>query len=105
MSETLLSPSSSAGAAAAAPPPLYSLRARALRVFAYFAIALGAFALLDAGVTLVWQEPFSALYAKFRQDNLAGTLRQIERAPPTLLERRALASIPDRVSEDRVPRL
>jgi sortase A len=52
-------------------------------------------ALLDAGVTLVWQEPFSALYAKLRQDHLSGTLNAVERAAPTPLERRTLARLPD----------
>jgi sortase A len=46
-------------------------------------------------VTLVWQEPLSALYAKYRQDHLSGTLRAAERATPTPVERRALASLPD----------
>ena len=56
---------------------------RAWRVLSIALIAVGALALLDAGVTLVWQEPFSALYAKFRQDHLNGTLRAAERATPT----------------------
>jgi sortase A len=68
---------------------------RAWRALAIALIAVGALALLDAGVTLVWQEPFSALYAKFRQDHLNGTLRAAERATPTAVERRALASLPD----------
>ncbi len=58
-------------------------------------IALGALALIDAGVTLVWQEPLSALYAKLRQDHLSGTLRAAERAAPTPVQRRVLASLPD----------
>jgi sortase A len=58
-------------------------------------VLAGVLALLDAGVTLVWQEPFSALYAKLRQDHLSGTLRAVERAAPTPLERRALARLPD----------
>jgi sortase A len=58
-------------------------------------IVLGTLVLVDAGVTLVWQEPFSALYAKFRQDHLSGTLRAAEQATPTAVERRALASLPD----------
>jgi sortase A len=53
----------------------------------------GALALLDAGVTLVWQEPISALYAKLRQDRLSGALRRVERAPPTPSERHTLASL------------
>ena len=58
-------------------------------------IALGALALTDAGVTLVWEEPFTALYAKFRQDHLSGALHAIERTTPTAGERRTLASLPD----------
>jgi len=68
---------------------------RAPRVLAIVMIALGALALTDAAVTLLWQEPFTALYAKFRQDHLSGTLRAMERAAPTPVERRALASLPD----------
>jgi sortase A len=68
---------------------------RGWRVLSIALIALGALVLIDAGVTLVWQEPFSALYAKFRQDHLSGTLRAAERAAPTQVERRALASLPD----------
>jgi sortase A len=70
-------------------------RRKLMRVLAYALIALGTLALIDAGVTLVWQEPFSALYAMFRQDRLGGDLRAIEHAAPTPLERRALASLPD----------
>ena len=65
------------------------------RVLSIVLILVGTLALIDAGVTLVWQEPFSALYAKFRQDHLNGTLRAAERAIPTAVERRALASLPD----------
>jgi sortase A len=72
-----------------------SFSGRALRVLAYALIGLGALALVDAGVTLVWQEPLTALYAKFRQDHLNGTLRAVERAVPTPLERRTLASLPN----------
>jgi len=68
---------------------------RVWRVLSIVLILVGTLALIDAGVTLVWQEPFSALYAKFRQDHLSGTLRAVERATPTPVERRALASLPD----------
>jgi sortase A len=68
---------------------------RAWRALSIVLILVGALALLDAGVTLVWQEPISALYAKFRQHHLSGALRAAERATPTPLERRALASLPD----------
>jgi len=48
----------------------------------------------DAGVTLVWQEPLTALYAKIRQDHLSGALHAIERAAPTPSEQRTLAALP-----------
>jgi len=69
--------------------------ARALRVAAVLLILAGALALLDAAVTLLWQEPITALYALLQQDHLSGDLRKVERAAPTPLERRALASLPD----------
>ena len=58
-------------------------------------ILLGALITIDASLTLVWQEPFSALYAKLRQDHLSGALKRIERAPPTPSERRTLAGVSD----------
>ncbi len=61
----------------------------------YTLIAIGALALLDAGVTLVWQEPLSALYAKFRQDELHSALAKVERVVPTPAERNVLAHLPN----------
>jgi sortase A len=66
---------------------------RGLRALALALIALGSLALTDAVVTLVWQEPFSALYAKLRQDHLSGVLRTEERAAPSPVERHALARL------------
>jgi sortase A len=66
-----------------------------LRALAVALIGAGALALIDGVVTLLWQEPVSALYAAIRQDHLSGALRTVERSPPTPLERHALASIPD----------
>ena len=78
-----------------APGPPSRPRRRAGRLLAFALIGLGALALIDAGVTLIWQEPFTALYAKLRQDHLSGALHAIERAAPTPVERRTLASLPD----------
>jgi sortase A len=64
-----------------------------VRVLAVALILLGSLALADAAVTLVWQEPFSALYAKLRQDHLSGALREQERAGPSPAERRVLAGL------------
>ncbi len=69
--------------------------ARAWNLLAAALIAIGGLALIDAGVTLVWQEPISALIAKLRQDHLSGTLHRLESAGPTLGELRRLASLPD----------
>jgi sortase A len=68
---------------------------RALRALAIALIAAGAIALVDAGVTLVWQEPLSALYAKLRQDHLSGALAKVERTPPSTGERRELVDLAD----------
>ena len=68
---------------------------RGVRAVAYMLIAAGTLALLDAVVTLVWQEPLSALYAAIKQEHLRSDLRTVERAPPTPLERHTLASLSD----------
>jgi sortase A len=93
VSDLSLTPPASTGPPAEA--ARRSLSARALRLLAVLLIAAGALALLDAGVTLVWQEPISALYAKLRQDHLGAELRKVERAPSTPAERRTLASLDD----------
>jgi len=67
---------------------------RSVRALALVLIALGALALADAVVTLVWQEPISALYTKFRQDDLRGALAREERAPATPGERHVLGRLP-----------
>jgi sortase A len=68
---------------------------RALRALSTALILVGVLALLDAGITLVWQEPLSALYAKFQQDHLRGALRDLERAKPSTVERERLAQLAD----------
>jgi sortase A len=47
---------------------------RALRALSTVLIVSGTLLILDAGVTLVWQEPISALYGKWQQRALAGRL-------------------------------
>jgi len=83
------------------PPARHERRSRhgrrALRALSTALIVVGVLALLDAGITLVWQEPFSALYARLQQDHLRGALRGLERAKPTGLERARL----DRLVDER----
>jgi sortase A len=66
-----------------------------MRGFALALIAVGSLALADAAVTLVWQEPFSWLYAKLQQDQLAGALRKVEARQPSAAEQRVLETISD----------
>jgi sortase A len=67
---------------------------RGTRALALVLIAVGALALADAVVTLVWQEPFSALYASIRQHDLRGALARAEHAPASAHERRVLVTLP-----------
>ena len=66
-----------------------------LRALSTVLIAAGVLLLMDAGLTLAWQEPVSALYAKMTQNALGDDLEELEEAGPTELERRALRSLPD----------
>jgi sortase A len=67
---------------------------RALRGLSTVLIVAGTLLIADAGLTLAWQEPLSALYARLTQNQLSGDLNKLETAPPTALERRALARLP-----------
>src|SRR4051812_7414183 len=46
--------------------------------------------LIDAALTVAWQEPVTALIAKLRQQQLGDDLNKLEQAGPTPVERRAL---------------
>jgi sortase A len=43
----------------------------------------------------VWQEPLTALYARVQQGKLDDELARLERTPPTAVERRVIAKLPD----------
>lgn len=60
------------------------------KVLAWTLIVLGGLALADVVVTLVWQEPISAIYASVRQQDLEGQLHEIERQGPSPAERAEL---------------
>jgi sortase A len=66
---------------------------RALRAFSTILIVAGCLLIADAGITLAWQEPLSAIYARITQDRLGNDLRALERLRPTDLELRALARL------------
>jgi len=68
---------------------------RALRTLSTVLIVAGAILLADAGATLLWQEPVSAVYAHFQQEELGDQLVELEQAPLAPAETRALEKIPD----------
>jgi sortase A len=63
---------------------------RVLRGVSTVLIAAGLLMLTDAGLTIAWQEPVTALLAKLRQNQLGDDLHKLERAGPTAVEQRAL---------------
>jgi sortase A len=65
----------------------------ALRGLSTVLIVAGVLLLADAVTTLVWQEPVSAFLAQQDQNRLAGDLDDLEKAKPSTLEQRALATL------------
>jgi sortase A len=66
---------------------------RALRGLSTVLIITGSLLIADAGLTLVWQEPLSALYAKYNQGKLADDLHDLELRQLTQSELRALGRL------------
>ena len=66
---------------------------RALRALSTILIIAGVLLIADAGLTLAWQEPISAIYARLTQNRLDNDLRALDRAQPTALQLRALARL------------
>jgi sortase A len=56
-------------------------------------VVVGALLLLDAVVTLVWQEPVSALYSRLQQGRLDDRLAQLEDQRPTTVDRKVLSHL------------
>jgi sortase A len=70
-------------------------RRRLLRALSTVLVVAGGVLLLDAGLTLVWQEPVTALLGRLHQDALGDDLDALRDAGPTAAERRALARLGD----------
>jgi sortase A len=68
---------------------------RALRGVANVMIVVGALLLVDCAITLLWQEPLSALYAHQRQHALQRRLDAFARVTPTPAEHHALVKMSD----------
>jgi sortase A len=74
---------------------------RALRGLSSVLIATGVLLVLDAVLTVVWQEPVTAIYGKVRQSELSGDLKKLEKQSLTPAERgvlQVLHSDPERVA-------
>jgi sortase A len=56
---------------------------RALGALSGVLMVLGVLALADAAVTMLWQEPVSAIYASIQQEDLSASLATLERAAPS----------------------
>jgi sortase A len=67
---------------------------RALRALSTILIISGVLLLIDAGLTVAWQEPVSAIYARVTQNRLGGDLEQLERRALSPVEQRALSRLP-----------
>jgi sortase A len=68
-------------------------RRRVLRALANVLIVVGALVLADAVITLLWQEPLSALYAHQRQKSLSDDLDRLERRPLAAEEKATLTHL------------
>ena len=65
-----------------------------LRQLSTILILAGLLLLADVGLTLVWQEPVSALYADWRQDALADDLEELSEPQLSPGEQKALDRLP-----------
>jgi sortase A len=65
----------------------------ALRGLSTVLIMTGLLLIADAGATLAWEEPVTALLGRFKQDDLGNNLRSLERGQPTEVELQALAQL------------
>src|SRR5690348_10813438 len=67
---------------------------RALRGLSAVLIVVGVLLIVDAALTVFWQEPISGVYASVRQHQLAGKLEKLEAAPAPVAEQKVLAALP-----------
>src|SRR4051794_33114689 len=56
-------------------------------------IATGVLLVLDAVLTVVWQEPVTAIYGKVHQDRVGGDLDKLDRTPLSAGERAVLHAL------------
>jgi len=66
---------------------------RVLRAFGTALMIAGAVLVLDAGLTVAWQEPFSAIYARIVQTGLGKQLGTLDATAPSQLEQNAVLAL------------
>lgn len=66
-----------------------------LRWLSTVLIVSGALLIVDAAVTVLWQEPLSAIIGRLHQDEASGELNRLESEGATPLELRVLTALPD----------
>jgi sortase A len=66
---------------------------RAVYILAVALITAGLVILADVGLTLLWQEPTSSIYASVRQHNAKSALDDLERDFPTAADREAIRGV------------
>jgi sortase A len=75
---------------------------RLLRIGSIALITAGLVVLIDVGLTLVWQEPFSAAYGAIKQGQAADQLNQLEEQYPTPADLQAIAKVPGSAKKARI---
>ncbi len=65
-------------------------------------ITAGLVVLADAGLTLVWQEPFSAAYAAIKQSEAADQLTQLDSQYPSAADLQAVAGVRSNAKKARI---
>lgn len=66
---------------------------RLLRILSTTLVTAGLVLLADIGITLVWEEPLSSIYAGVRQAQVENQLEEVEAQFPAPADRRAVAGI------------
>jgi sortase A len=72
------------------------------RIVSTMLITAGIVVLADAGLTLVWQEPFSAAYGAIQQSKAADQLNELESQYPTPADLAAIANVKGQAAKARI---
>jgi len=75
---------------------------RLTRIVSIMLITAGVVVLADAGLTLVWQEPFSAAYGALKQGQAEDQLNELEAEYPTAADLAAIAGVKGTAAKARI---